>query len=141
MSKHLSSPPFQLGSAQLELLIEQQLRNPIGRPVSEFVNSTMFTTYVRVGPLCFVEGKREPALVLARVDIPEKFRGQRVFPALLETFEALALRFDFKYVMVECVHHEWLVTWLIRNGFEMHGLPNEGAPTLRKRVLATYTNS
>lgn len=137
---HLKSNPFLLGAAQLELLIEQQKRNEIGRPISEFIRTTMFEAYVRVGPLCFVDGSRKSAIVLARIDIPASVRGQRVFPAVLEMFEDRASHYGFEYVMVECVHHDWLVTWLKRNGFEMHGPINEGAPTLRKRVGSTSTN-
>lgn len=137
---HLNSNSFLLGKAQLELIIEQQKRNEIGRPISEFVRTTKFEAYVRVGRLCFVDGERKTAIVLARIDIPQNVRGQRVFPAVLEMFEDRATHYEIEYVMVECVHHDWLVNWLKRNGFEMHGPINEGAPTLRKRVRPTSTN-
>lgn len=141
MSEQLETTAFLLGSAQIELLIERQRVHAGIRPISEYVRTSKFDVYVRVGPLCFVAGERRTALVISRIEVVTEQQGQGVFDALVKMFEELAERYGIEYVMVECVSHDWLTEWLLRKGFIIHNPQDEGFPTLRKPVGSTSTKS
>lgn len=81
------------------------------------------STYMRLGKCFFYMGVRQNAIEVARIDIPEKLRGQGLAKRFFESLTSYAYENAFPYIVVAQVHSENFREQLVAWGFTRYQPP------------------